>query len=104
MEYNIKMKDKPEQKDMKKTHYSIPAWKIKTLKEIGKTYDVQFKDPPFDDSDEEGYFDIDKIRKTKKWKNFIKEIMDLKVHYEFAFKSGEEKKIFMPVQIWEKRS
>lgn len=104
MKNKSEQKEQKEQKDMKKTHYSIPTWKIKTLKEIGETYNVKFNNPPFDNSDEEGYFDIDAIRKTKKWKNFIKEIMDLKVHYEFAFKVGEGKKIYMPVQIWEKRS
>jgi len=89
--------------DMKKTHYSIPDWKIKSLVAIGKKYNLPFIDPPFDNSDEEGYYDIDKFRKTNKWNDFIKEIIKLVVHYEYAFMKGKDKKIFMPVQIWEKR-
>jgi hypothetical protein len=97
------MKNKKELKDLKKTHYSIPKWKISALKEIGRAYDLPFEDAPFDGSYEEGYFEIDKARKTKLWKNFLKEIISLAVHYEYAFKSGEGKKIYMPIQIWEKK-
>ena len=90
-------------KDMKKTHYSIPNWKIKFLFELGKKYKVPFHNPPFDDSNEEGYYDIDKFRKTDKWAEFIKEIVSLGVHYEYSFMKGKGEKIFMPVQIWDKR-
>jgi len=98
------MKNKKDLKDLKETHYSIPKWKISALKEIGRVYKLPFKDPPFDASYEEGYFEIDEERKTKRWKNFLKEIIGLNVHYEYAFKDGEGKKIYMPIQIWEKRS
>jgi hypothetical protein len=90
-------------KSMKETHYSIPSWKIQSLKTIGNKFKVKFNEPPFDNSDEEGYFDINELRGTSKWKAFLKEIETLKVHYEFSFKTGEGKKIYMPVQIWEKK-
>lgn len=100
------MKNKTEKKsiDMKSTHYSIPDWKIKSLKKIGEAYKIPFKDPPFNTSKEEGYYDIEIFRKTKKWDSFLKEIKSLGVHYEYAFKEGEhDNKIYMPVTIWEKR-
>ena len=90
-------------KTMKDTHYSIPNWEIKTLVKIGETYKVPFYDAPFDNSVEEGYYDIDKLRNTSKWKKFLEEVEALKVHYEYAYKTGEGNKIYMPIQIWEKR-
>lgn len=94
---------KKEGQNMRTTHFSIPEWKIKSLKSIGDKYKIPFKDAPFDNSNEEGYFEIEEFRNTPKWKKFIKEIEDIKVHYEYAYKKGEGKKIYMPVQIWEKR-
>ena len=89
---------------MTKTHFPIAVWKLKKLSEIGEQYKVPFMDAPFDShSPEEGYYDIDKFRKEKKWKYFIKEIEDLKVKYEYAFKEGNTKKVYMVVQIWEKK-
>lgn len=88
---------------MKETHYAIPSWKIQSLKTIGEKFKVQFKEPPFDNSDEEGYFDIDELRNTTKWKAFLKEIESIKVRYEYAFKAGKGNKIYMPIQIWEKK-
>ena len=99
----IKEVTKKETKSMKETHYSIPTWKIKSIKSIGDKYKTQFNDSPFDNSEEEGYFEIDQLKDTPKWKKFIEEIEALKVHYEYAFKNGEGKKIYMPIQIWEKR-
>jgi hypothetical protein len=91
--------------EMKKTHYTIPIWKINSLKKIGESYKVPFNDAPFNNSKEEGYYDIDLFRKTKKWESFLKEIKSLGVHFEYAFDgTGTEKnKIFMTITLWEKR-
>lgn len=84
--------------------YLVPQHKIQQLSKIGDYYKVPFVLPPFDDdSYEEGYFDIDKFRLKKEFKPFLREVQALKLHYEYAFKKDDKKKIYMTVEIAKKK-
>ena len=79
----------------------IAQWKIKRLVKAGEDYNVPFCLPPFDGNTKEGCFDINKFRKTKKFQEFLTIINSIGIKYEYAFKKGDGKKIYMVIKMEE---
>jgi len=77
---------------------TIDNWKIKRLIELGKDFDCEFYNPPFQGNIEEASFDIHKLKETKKFQEFLAVILSLKLHYEYA---KHKKHIYMTIKIKE---
>lgn len=97
-----KKNEKNEKNEKTKTSYipySIPVWKIEKLVKAGEDFKIPFNLPPFDGDCTEAYYNIDKMRKTKDFKNFLSIIDSLNVHYEYAFCGKDKKTIYMAVKV-----
>lgn len=98
-----KTQNKKEKKEVVFIEYIVPQQKIQQLAKIGDYYKVPFVLPPFDDDCyEEGCYDIDKFRLKKEFSLFLREVEALKLHYEYAFKKDDKKKIYMTVKVAKK--
>jgi adenine C2-methylase RlmN of 23S rRNA A2503 and tRNA A37 len=84
---------------MNKHEVNIPQWKIKRLIKLGEEFKTPFNFPPFNGDINEGYYDIDKLKKTKKFQDFLSIIHSLNISYEYAFHPESKKKIFMTIKM-----